>query len=59
MGKKKKSLKYRNIPETKLKQKIITTLITLIVILFRLNSFPYFLHNKFNSLNAKVGKTFN
>lgn len=51
-------LKYRNISEAKLKQNIIATLITLIVILFRLNFFPL-LAQPMNSLNSKAGNIFN
>lgn len=54
-GKKEISLKTET-SEAKCKQKIIATLITLIVILFRLNFFPPFLAQQMNSLNSKVGK---
>lgn len=40
------SLKYRNVAETKLKQKIMAILLALIVTLFNLNIFSPFLHKK-------------
>lgn len=46
-------LKYRNLAETKLKQKLMATLMTLIVIFLKFKYFAPFLHNRLTVCIAK------